>query len=173
LFDPATMVGLAYVPTDETEHRGIRWEKTQTGQACYMTTQTLESRIRNKIRKSRRMVFLRDDFAALGGYDQVGRVLRQLEAQGRLVRIGKGLYAKARPNRVTGKPMIAAPGGFDQAAKEALNRLGVQWEPASAEKAYQAGGTQIPARVVVKVKGPFNRQIAYGKYRLGIERYSS
>jgi len=138
-----------------------------------MTTSTLESRIRDKIRKSRRMVFLRDDFAALGGYDQVGRVLRQLEAQGRLVRIGKGLYAKARPNRITGKPMIAAPGGFDQAAKEALNRLGVQWEPASAEKAYQAGRTQIPARVMVRVKGPFHRQIAYGKYRLGIERASA
>ena len=137
-----------------------------------MTAQTLEARIRDKIRKSRRMVFLRDDFAALGGYDQVGRVLRQLEAQGRLVRIGKGLYAKARPNRITGKPMLAAPGGFDQAAKEALNRLGVQWEPASAEKAYQAGHTQIPARVVVRVKGPFHRQIAYGKYRLGIEQVS-
>ncbi|WP_083024757.1 hypothetical protein [Vreelandella lionensis] len=138
-----------------------------------MTTPTLESRIRDKIRKSRRMVFLRDDFAPLGGYDQVGRVLRQLEAQGRLVRIGKGLYAKARPNRITGKPMIAAPGGFDQAAKEALNRLGVQWEPASAEKAYQAGRNQIPARVMVRVKGPFHRQIAYGKYRLGIERVSA
>ena len=137
-----------------------------------MTAQTLGSRIRDKIRKSRRMVFLRDDFAALGGYDQVGRVLRQLEVQGRLVRIGKGLYAKARPNRITGKPMLAAPGGFDQAAKEALNLLGVQWEPASAEKAYQAGRTQIPARVVVRVKGPFHRQIAYGKYRLGIEQVS-
>ena len=137
-----------------------------------MTAQTLGSRIRDKIRKSRRMVFLRDDFAALGGYDQVGRVLRQLEVQGRLVRIGKGLYAKARPNRITGKPMLAAPGGFDQAAKEALNRLGVQWEPASAEKAYQAGRTQIPARVMVRVKGPFHRQIAYGKYRLGIEQVS-
>ncbi len=137
-----------------------------------MTAQTLGSRIRDKIRKSRRMVFLRDDFAALGGYDQVGRVLRQLEVQGRLVRIGKGLYAKPRPNRITGKPMLAAPGGFDQAAKEALNRLGVQWEPASAEKAYQAGRTQIPARVVVRVKGPFHRQIAYGKYRLGIEQVS-
>lgn len=61
-----------------------------------MTTQTLESCIRDKIRKSRRMVFLRDDFAALGGYDQVGRVLRQLEAQGQLVRIGKGLPESTR-----------------------------------------------------------------------------
>ncbi|WP_447043567.1 hypothetical protein [Vreelandella sp. H-I2] len=69
--------------------------------------------------------------------------------------------------------MIAAPGGFDQAAKEALNRLGVQWEPTSAEKAYQAGRTQIPTRVMVKVKGPFHRQIAYGEYRLGSERASA
>nr|WP_298410241.1 DUF6088 family protein [uncultured Halomonas sp.] len=137
-----------------------------------MSTETLEFRIREKIRKSRRTVFLREDFAMLGGYDQVGRALRQLEAQGRLIRVGQGLYAKARPNRITRKPMLAAPGGFDQVAKEALSRLGVQWEPTSAEKAYQAGSTQIPARVVVKVKGPFQRRIAYGKYRLGIERAS-
>lgn len=138
-----------------------------------MSTDSLEYRIREKIRKSRRTVFLRADFVALGGYDQVGRALGQLETQGRLIRIGQGLYAKARPNRITGSPMLAAPGGFDQVAKEALNRLGVQWESASAEKAYQAGSTQIPARVVVKVKGPFQRRIAYGKYRLGIERASA
>tara|TARA_R110001599_G_scaffold325211_1_gene537295 strand:- start:1182 stop:1541 length:360 start_codon:yes stop_codon:yes gene_type:complete len=118
------------------------------------------------------MIFLRDDFAALEGYDQVGRVLRQLETLGRLVRIGKGLYAKARQNRIPGKSMIAAPGGFDQAAKEALNRLEVQWEPASAEKSYQAGATHIPARVVVRVKGSFNRRISFGNYLLGIERVS-
>lgn len=135
-----------------------------------MSTDTLESRMRDRIRKSRRTVFLRDDFATLGGYDQVGRALRQLEAQGRLVRIGQGLYAKARKNRITGKSMLAASGGFEQVAKEALNRLGVQWEPASAEKAYQAGSTQIPARVVVRVKGQFHRRIAFGRYRLGIER---
>lgn len=138
-----------------------------------MSNETLESRMRDKIRKSRRTVFLRDDFEALGGYDQIGRALRQLVARGRLVRIGKGLYAKARKNRITGKPMLAAPGGFDQVSKEALNRLGVRWEPASAEKAYQAGSTQIPARVVVKVDGQFHRRIAYGKYRLGIERASA
>lgn len=138
-----------------------------------MTTETLKSRMQDKIRKSRRTVFLRDDFEALGGYDQVGRALRQLVKQGRLVRIGKGLYAKARKNRITGQPMLAAPGGFDQVSKEALDRLGVEWEPGSAEKAYQAGSTQIPARVVIKVSGPFQRTITYGKYRLGIERSSA
>ncbi len=137
-----------------------------------MTTEPLKTRMQDKIRKSRRTVFLRADFDVLGGYDQVGRALRQLVGQGRLVRIGNGLYAKARMNRITGKPMLAAPGGFDQVSKEALTRLGVKWEPASAEKAYQEGGTQIPARVVIKVAGPFHRRIAYGKNRLGIERSS-
>ena len=135
-----------------------------------MSTDTVESRIRDKVRKSRRMVFLRDDFTALAGYDQVGRALRHLEARGRLVRVGQGLYAKARKNRITGQPMLTAPGGFEQVAKEALNRLNVKWEPASEEKAYQAGSTQIPARVVVKVRGPFQRRIAFGRYRLRIEQ---
>lgn len=74
-----------------------------------MSTDTLETRIRNKIRKSRRTVCLPDDFTSLAGYDQVGRALRQLEAQGRLVRVGQGLYAKARKNHITGQPMLAAP----------------------------------------------------------------
>lgn len=69
--------------------------------------------------------------------------------------------------------MIVAPGGFDQAAKEALSRLEVQWKPASAEKASQVGSTQMPAQVVVKVQGLFNRKIAYGKYRLDVERASA
>ncbi|MBE0462532.1 MAG: hypothetical protein ACTIDY_05260 [Halomonadaceae bacterium] len=84
------------------------------------------------------------------------------------MRIGKGLYAKARQNHIMGKPMIAAPGGFDQVAKEALSRLGVQWEPSSTEKA----STHIPARAVVSVKGSFNRRISYGKYFLDIEQAS-
>lgn len=51
------------------------------------------------------------------------------------------------------------------AAKEALVRLGVQWEPFSAEKTYQAGPTHIPARVVVSVKarliGAFPTEIIF------------
>lgn len=137
-----------------------------------MTTKTLKTRMLEKIRKSRRTVFLRDDFKALGGYDQVGRVLRQLVAQGRLVRIGQGLYAKARKNKLTGKVMLAAPGGFDQVSKEALTRLGVAWDISSAEKAYQDGGTQVPARACIKTDGTFQRRIAFGNYELNVESES-
>ncbi|MDV2080374.1 DUF6088 family protein [Marinobacter xestospongiae] len=130
---------------------------------------SLLTKISEKIRKSKNTVFLREDFSSLGDYDQVGRALSKLVARGRLVRIGKGLYAKARLNRITGAKMLAAPGGFDQVSKEALNRLGVNWAPGRAEVAYQNGSTQIPSQTVVRVYGRFNRQISYRNYRLKVE----
>ena len=39
--------------------------------------QALERQISEQIDRKRRAVFLRADFADLGGYDQVGRALRQ------------------------------------------------------------------------------------------------
>jgi hypothetical protein len=75
-----------------------------------------------------------------------------LSRQGKLIRLGYGLYAKARPNRITGLPMIAAPGGFDQVAKEALSLLGVKWQPSIAEQNYNARlTTQIPVNTQVLV----------------------
>jgi hypothetical protein len=34
--------------------------------------------------------------------------------EGKLIRIGYGLYAKARTNHITGLPMLASDGGFEQ-----------------------------------------------------------
>ena len=85
---------------------------------------SLKSKVATKISRSNREVFLRSDFEKLAGYDQVGRALRQLTSDGVLVKVGYGLYAKARPNRITGKPMLSAKGGFTQVAEEALSRLG-------------------------------------------------
>ena len=128
-----------------------------------MTRSSLKTSIGTKLRRSRRMVFLRADFEKLGGYDQVGRALRELISEGKLVKIGYGLYAKARLNRFTGNPMLAAEGGFDQVAREALDRLGVDWQPSAAWKKYQEGtSTQIPANARVKVRGRFSRKIANG-----------
>jgi Transcriptional regulator, AbiEi antitoxin len=60
-----------------------------------MKAETLETRLLNRIDRKRGDVFLRADFGDLGGYDQVGRVLRELVRKGRLVRVGQGLYARA------------------------------------------------------------------------------
>jgi len=133
-----------------------------------MARQSLKSRMENTIQRSRRNVFLRRDFARAGGYDQVGRVMRILVADGTLMKLGYGLYAKARLNRLTGRSMLVAEGGFNEVAQEVLNRLGVKWTPAKFFKAYQDGATQIPANTAVIVSDRFNRKIETDRFKLQI-----
>lgn len=132
-----------------------------------MKRAVLKPKVIAKITRSKQEVFLRADFAPLGGYDQIGRVLRQLTAEGVLIKIGYGLYAKARFNRINGEPMASAPGGFTQIAQEALTRLGVAWSPGPATLAYQSGrSTQIPANTELVIEGRFSRKIAVDHYVL-------
>jgi hypothetical protein len=132
---------------------------------------SLKLQIEDKIsRWGKRNVFERKDFLALADYDQVGRALLTLTREGKLIRIGYGLYAKARANRITGRPMLAAPGGFDQVAKEALDRLEVEWQPSSTEKGYNNGSTQIPVNTQVFIKDRFNRTISTEKFKLQVQR---
>ncbi len=86
------------------------------------------------------------------------------------MKVGYGLYAKARLNRITGKPMLSAKGGFAQVAKEALSRLGVKWESSKSTAAYQAGSTQIPANAEVIVFERFNRKIGTDRFELKMVR---
>jgi hypothetical protein len=130
----------------------------------------LKSKVATKISRSKREVFLRTDFEKLAGYDQIGRALRQLTSDGVLLKVGYGLYARARPNRITGKPMLAAKGGFTQVAEEALSRLGVKWEPSKSVLDYQSGSTQIPANAEVIIFERFNRRIATEKFELQMAR---
>jgi len=90
-----------------------------------MARLSLERQVESKIfRCCKRNVFIRKDFGALGDYDQIGRALLSLTRKGKLIRFGYGLYAKARTNRITGLPMIAAPGGFDMVCKRSVNFAG-------------------------------------------------
>ena len=113
---------------------------------------------------------MRSDFNKLAGYDQIGRALRQLISEGSLIKVGYGLYAKARLNRITGNPMLSAKGGFAQVAEEALSRLGVKWELSKSAAAYQAGSTQIPASAELIVFERFNRKIGNDKFELKMVR---
>lgn len=135
-----------------------------------MNNPTLKAKINTKINRSTRQVFLRSDFEELSGYDQIGRALRDLAAEGKLIKVGYGLYAKSRANRLTGQPMLAAEGGFVQVAKESLNRLGVKWVESDFVDAYQKGATQIPANAQVVVFGRFNRKIGTDKFILRITK---
>ena len=124
----------------------------------------LEQRVAERIERRKAEVFLRRDFADLGGYDQVGRALRRLAARGRLIRIGYGLYVRAVPSPLSGAPVPAKP--LPALALEALARLGVETAPSSFARAYRDGATaQVPTGRTIAVRGRISRRIGYdGKY---------
>jgi hypothetical protein len=133
---------------------------------------TLRARIEERIaRKRRDDVFLPREFRDLGGEDQVLRALRGLVREKRLVRLGYGVYGRAIVSRLTGEPLLYSPNGFFGAARQALTKLGVNWEPTEAERAYNEGrSTQVPVNPVVRVRGRFSRRLSDGKLELGLER---
>lgn len=125
---------------------------------------TLNYKISARIARKNSAVFVREDFEDLGGYDQIGRILRQLAASGKLIRIGYGLYAKAKRSTLTGDIVPVAP--LPTLAKEALERLGVEIAPSRLEQDYNAGKTtQVPTGRMIAVKGRISRKIGYnGSY---------
>jgi hypothetical protein len=130
---------------------------------------TLETQVSKRIDRKRGDVFLRADFSDLGGYDQIGRVLRQFVRQGKLLRIGSGLYTRARPSTLDGTPLPVK--GLRALADEALRRLGVQTAPTRFEQAYGAGKTtQVPAGRRVAVAKRVRRKIGYNGVTISFER---
>ena len=70
-----------------------------------------------------------------------------------------------------GEPLLYSPNGFLGAARQALTKLGVSWEPTEAERAYNEGrSTQVPVNPVVRVRGRFSRRLRDGKLELVLER---
>lgn len=132
---------------------------------------SLRARIADRIARAKRDVFLTRDFTTLSDEDQVIRALRRLTVDRVLLRIGKGVYAKARVSQLSGRAVLSNPGGFQAVAEQALSRLGVQWEPTDAQQAFAQGtSTQIPVNSVVKIKGRFARKLQYGKSELVVVR---
>jgi hypothetical protein len=116
-------------------------------------------------------VFLPREFADLGGEDQVLRALRGMVSDGELVRLGYGVYGRAVVSRLSGTPILNSATGFAGAARQALSKLGVAWEPTEAERAYNEGrSTQIPVNPVVRIKGRFARRLRYSGAELVVER---
>lgn len=128
---------------------------------------TLIDAIRERIIASECCVFLPEDFSDLGNAREVEQALDNLTNL--LAPIGEGLLARIRISAITHRPMLDCPGGFKQAAKEGLDRLGVDWQPSTAELQYQSGGSQIPVNAVVKITGGRRPRIAYNHHRLLIE----
>ncbi|PUZ30070.1 hypothetical protein GA0116948_10164 [Chitinophaga costaii] len=131
-------------------------------------SKTLTTRVTERIARKRAKVLIREDFTDLGGYDQVGRILQALVRDGKLIKIGYGLYAKTRISTLNGSTVPAAP--LPTLAKEALKRLGVSITPTRAEIDYQQGrSTQVPTGRLIGIQKRFNRKISFKEATINYE----
>ena len=124
---------------------------------------TLEERIEMSLRRSASKVFVRKDFDKFGGYDQVGRALRGVINKGLLIKAGYGVYVKAKPSSLTGKPIPVVP--LIEIGLEALTKLGIKPDLGTAAKDYRDGKTtQMPMSTVLNVgSSRISRRIGFGK----------
>ena len=129
-----------------------------------MKQDKLPYRVKLRINKSKANVFILDDFADLSDYDQVLRALRRMVAEGRLVKIGQGIYAKIAENAP--KPAKS----IGDLAREALKKLGIKTANSSYMNAYNVNAsTQIPSGRVIAVNRRVRRNIGFGGYNVKFE----
>ncbi len=132
---------------------------------------TLRQRVEERIAERRDDAFLTREFSDLAGERQVLRALRELTDEGKLIRLGYGVYGRAETSPLTNQPMLAGD-GFGAVSRQVLDKLNVQWEPTSAERDYNAGrSTQVPMTPRVRLRrGRFSRKLRYKSMELALER---
>ena len=145
---------MSYICTEYCRILGLR-------KSCFMAQKiALEERVAKRIKRMKSTVLMREDFDDLGGYDQVGRVLRHLANKGEVIKIGYGLYAKAERSPITGT--VIPVRNLPALAKEALSRLHVQTVPSQLDRDYNSGrSTQIPTGRLIGVTSRIKRRIGY------------
>ncbi|MBT2338695.1 MULTISPECIES: DUF6088 family protein [Pseudomonas] len=122
----------------------------------------IEERLKRSIALRKDDVFLRSEFYGFGSPAQVSRALRHLVANGVLVKLGVGVFAKAKPSVLTGKPIPVRP--LEVLAPLVLQKLGVKITAGRAAREYNASDSlQLPAGIVFDT-GPrrINRKLGFG-----------
>lgn len=124
----------------------------------------IAERVEIRIKRSKRNVYMRADFSDLGSYAQIGKALRRMCDKEILIKIGHGVYAKTRRNRINNRLMFAADGGPDGVLIETLDCLKIPYEFSGLTASYLDGSsTQIPANLEIKIKKRFSRKLVIGK----------
>lgn len=126
-----------------------------------MALNSLKSKIKYRISRSKAAVFTPADFFDLSNRDQVGRVLRQLLKEEELIKFGQGLFAKAKKSPLTGNVIPIKP--LPELAREALTeKLKVEVVTSEDMQAYNEGrSTQVPTGRVIAVRSRVSRKMAY------------
>jgi len=110
-----------------------------------MSKLSVKDRMVRSIALRKGEVVVRDDFKTMGSASQVSRALKALIEEGKIIRLGYGIYAKARPSKLSGKPVARVT--LEELAQEGLQKLGVAVRLGRAQAEYASGKTtQIPVR---------------------------
>ncbi|WP_248805525.1 S-adenosylhomocysteine hydrolase [Pseudomonas sp. MWU13-2100] len=122
----------------------------------------IEDRLKRSIALRKDEVFLRSEFSDFGSPAQLSRALRHLISNGVLVKLGVGVFAKAKPSVLTGKPIPIRP--LEVLAPLVLQKLGVKTQAGRAVREYNAGDTlQLPAGIVLDTGSRrINRKLGFG-----------
>jgi hypothetical protein len=131
---------------------------------------TVKEKVIAKIKRSSSIVFLRKEFDRLGDYRQVSRAVNQVTASGILVKVGFGLYAKARPSTLDGKPVPTKP--LINIGLEVMHKIGVKADVGKDAKALQKGlSNQVPMLPIINIgNARVSRKISVGKRQVVYEK---
>ena len=130
---------------------------------------TIKDRMIRSVSMRRSEIILRSDFERMGSQSQISRVLGDFVREGRLVRIGHGVFAKARMSSLSGKPVPHQP--LEVLAAETLRRLNIEARGGQAEVEYATGrSTQVPVQTTFNTgQRRISRKLIIGKRSIRYE----
>ena len=121
---------------------------------------TLRSKIQNRIKRSKEATFIPSDFFNLSDRDQVLRALRGLIQDKMILRVGQGVYTRAKISTITNE--CVPEQNIRTIAITALRKSGVTILPTSYEVEYNQGKiTQVPTGLVIGVNKRVNKRIGF------------
>jgi hypothetical protein len=129
-----------------------------------------KTRISQSITRSPRDIFLRKDLAQFGTPSRVTRAISNLIKDGKIVRLGYGVYAKTVPSVVTGNPVPRKV--LETLTAEVFDSLRIPIDLGTARSNYAAGKTtQVPMSVIIST-GPrrVNRKLKLGNREVTYEK---
>ena len=130
---------------------------------------TVSQKIDARIARQKGDVFLRADFEGLGSYNQVGLVLRRLVREGKLTRIGFGIYTRTGLSPFDGT--VIPCNGLYRLTAEAFRRLGIRTDLTILQRAYSEGRiTQVPTGRTIGVDRRVRRKIGFNGASMAYER---
>ena len=125
-----------------------------------ITKNTLRSKIQARIKRSKEATFVPSDFFDLSSRDQVLRVLRALIQDKLILRVGQGVYTRAKISTITNK--CVPEQNLRSIAVTALRKSGVIILPTNYEQKYNQGKiTQVPTGLVIGVNKRVNKRIGF------------